>query len=356
MKQRLVTVYKQWRAFIGITLLSFIFPTVGFGQVTGSCTVIPGQSIQACVDFVATQGGGTVYLRAGTHTLTTFIHLHSDNISLLGEGRATILFLADEANASPILIGRSPEIVNPDEEGETPVRNISVQSLSIDANRQGQAGEFWTAHPHISISGITIRQGENTTLRDVVVTQSPSAGILVEKSTIGFLLDAVELRESAFDGFSCNKSSLGQVVDSRLVDNVFAGLTATCDCSDNIFSNNIIADNGTDGVAAPGIFFSEAHRNLVAGNLIDSNGDVGILLSGADCGVTETGASLNYFALNRVTRHAPQCGVFVSPPTTSTGGAGPGNVAFGTFYEGNECNVDGNTDPLVFEDIGPVER
>jgi parallel beta-helix repeat protein len=328
------------------------------GRGAADCVVAPGESIQQCVDGVLAGGGGTVLLLAGKHVLTSYVHIHGDDLVLGGEGSATVLYLSDATNTSAILVDGDPNIVNPDGVvGQQPIRNVSVRSLFIDMNKAGQTGEKWRdPYGHINMSGITIRYATNVTVRDVLVARAPSAGILVEKTTTAFVLDGIQVSESEMDGFSCNKSYQGQVVNSRLVGNIHAGFTATCDCSDNIVSNNSISGNGAGAVRAPGIYFAEAHRNLVADNIIKGNTDSGIILAGADCGVTPTGASLNYFVNNRITDNTGSCGVFLTPPDPNDPRRGPGvgNVATGTFYSGNSPNGICNANSSLYEDLNPI--
>lgn len=327
------------------------------GRDAASCVVAVGDDIQDCIDDVVSRGGGTVLVLAGKHELTHFVHIAGSNVILRGEGTSTRLVLLDGVNASPILVGRDPASVNPDEgSSEEPLRDIEIRDIYIDANRAGQSGEAWAQRPHINISGITVRYAEHVSIRDVVVTSAPSAGILVEKSSTDFSLDGVEVRDSAFDGFSCNKSSEGRVVDSTFTENGAAGITATCDCSRNIISNNVIARNGTGPVKAPGIYLAQANDNLVSANLIFDNGDTGVTLVGDDCLVPMSGASTNYFAANRITGNG-SCGIYLDP---LKGGPGTGNAAVGTFYSLNAVNgvcsnpPEANQSSQLFLDRDPV--
>jgi parallel beta-helix repeat protein len=312
-----------------------------------TCSVSPNEDIQACIDQVLNNGGGEVIMRSGTYTITNSLHIWGNNLALRGEGSDTKLFLADGAQTSVVVVG-SVDTMNPDEDSSLhPVSNIIIENFSIDGNKDGQSSEDWPVpYNYIRTSGITVRYAQAITIRNVVVLRARSAGILVEKSTDGYIIDRVEVRESFFDGFSCNKSYHGDITNSRFNQNTAAGITATCDCSDNIFSDNEMLANGSDG-----IYFAEAHRNLVTNNYISDSSDVGIFLKGTDCGVTSTGASENYF-LKNIIKSSASCGVYLNPE--SEGAPGQGNLAVQTLYNQNAYNGVCNYDSNLYEEINPV--
>jgi parallel beta-helix repeat protein len=321
--------------------------TSGDPGTYATCTVSPGGDIQPCIDDVLNNGGGEVIVSAGTYTITNYIHIWGSNLALRGEGADTKLYLADGIQTSVIVAG-PVEPMNPDEDPSLhPLTNITIENLSIDGNKDNQASEDWPApYNYIKTSGITVRHAQSVTIRNVTVLRARSAGILVEKSTDGYIVDRVEIRESFFDGFSCNKSYHGEITNSRLSQNTAAGITATCDCSENTFSDNELFENGSHG-----IFFAEAHRNLITNNIMSGNLDVGIFLKGTDCGVTSTGASENYFLQNSIISSA-SCGVFLT--SAADGTPGTGNVAIETLYYQNGYDGVCNYDASLYEEIDPI--
>lgn len=317
----------------------------------GTYRVNPGGDVQGSVDLASHNGGGEIVLSAGTYTLTKCIHIQASNIALRGEGTgATTLVLADGVQQSNIVVGPIAPM-NPDQDPTVqPVRNVIIENMTIDGNNAGQPTENWAApYQYINISGITIRFGQSVTVRNVIVKRGRSAGVLVEKSTDGFTLDRVEASESTFDGFSCNKSYHGLVVHSRFRQNMAAGITATCDCSDTVFSNNETSSNGSDG-----FFLAEAHRNVISDNVISGNADTGIYMKGPDCGVTVTGASNNAFLRNYIGSHTGHCAVYLTPITDADGRPGPGNIGIDTLYYANGVNGICTDAPGLYQDINPV--
>ena len=52
-------------------------------------TVKPGEDIQSAIDSANSDGGGIVFLKAGTYTVNTGLKLKS-KVTLCGEGRASL--------------------------------------------------------------------------------------------------------------------------------------------------------------------------------------------------------------------------------------------------------------------------
>jgi parallel beta-helix repeat protein len=324
-----------------------------YGSVS-TCTVKSGEDIQACIDRVLSSGGGKVFVSTGTYTISKYLHIGAGNLILKGEGAETIIYLADNAGTSNIVVGPITPM-NPDEDSSSiPVKHVLIRDLSINGNKNNQATEAWASpYQYIMVSGITIRYAKDIRVSNVKVINGRSAGILVEKSTEGFLLDQVDIQASAYDGFSCNKSYNGIVTNSQFQQNTYAGITATCDCSKNIFSKNVISFNGlTDSVKAPGIYFAEAHLNEVKDNMIEGNSDVGLFLTGADCRVTNTGASMNNFDNNQIFSNQ-SCGVYLD---NKNGGPGTGNKANSTIYHANGYDGVCNYNADLYNEINPIVK
>jgi hypothetical protein len=98
--------------------------------------------IQLALDYVASIGGGTVLLRAGTYNVSASVE-YSSNTRLIGEGRgATIINLVGT-------LGNSCGIIQPKDYGSSDpnksiplASNVTIQHLSIDGNSVGGAPWF----------------------------------------------------------------------------------------------------------------------------------------------------------------------------------------------------------------------
>ena len=257
-----------------------------------SCAVSPGESIQDCVDSVIDDGGGSVLLSAGVHVISETVHIWGDGVQLQGEGPGTVLSVADDAQVSAITIGSL------DETPSVTVSDVTVRDLSIDGNRDDQSSEFWAApHDHIAVSGLTLRGAERIRLQDLDVWSARSAGVLTEKGTRDVLVSGLDVRDSYFDGLSCNDSSSLQVFASRFTENDSAGITADCDCRDSLFDGLLILDNGQGPAGLyPGVYLSTVNGLTFTHNDISGHPGDGILLTMADCGAQ--GARDNLFLGN----------------------------------------------------------
>lgn len=95
----------------------------------GLCT-----SIQDAINSLPSQGG-EVLIDPGTYMCTNPVVIDRDNVNLRGAGPATILRLADGANAPVLIIGQTLNV-------PTVTRsNITVSDLVIDGNRANQTLE-----------------------------------------------------------------------------------------------------------------------------------------------------------------------------------------------------------------------
>ncbi|XMO85361.1 glycosyl hydrolase family 28-related protein [Algibacter sp. AS12] len=113
--------------------------------------VKPGESIQNAIDLVDAKGGGVVFLKKGTHTLTQTITLKS-NLTLVGEGRdKTILLKSSEMNDSGFNIEDKPQVTD-----------LVIKDLTLKGTRQGKAngilirGRNESRHARIMLQNINV--------------------------------------------------------------------------------------------------------------------------------------------------------------------------------------------------------
>src|SRR3990167_1127523 len=99
--------------------------------------VAPGDDIQAAIDAVNREGGGTVQLLAKTYTLTSDINMKS-NVALVGAGiDVTILDFADSSSTLK-LVGTSLVIKN-----NIVLKDFTVQNSLAGYSIQSQYTDFW---------------------------------------------------------------------------------------------------------------------------------------------------------------------------------------------------------------------
>lgn len=182
-------------------------------------------AIQACINAVASAGGGKVYLPKGIYR-TGKLTIPS-NIWLVGEGRSnTTLKLLDGANTD-LLYSTNADALWGSTTPSQGVQNIGLFDLTVDGNR---------ANNTVAGSGIAF-YGEEFTFNNLTVTQCRDHGIRTE----WYQGDSVFGMEGKFtnividtvgkDGWACNgphDSYFSNVIiadASRNVANTYNGLT-----------------------------------------------------------------------------------------------------------------------------------
>ncbi|NVM21686.1 MAG: right-handed parallel beta-helix repeat-containing protein [Desulfobacterales bacterium] len=86
------------------------------------------EEINAAID--ALPSGGKVLLLEGTYSLSSYLRIKKNDITLEGMGPASILKIADGAVSNPLIIG----------EGTTEYSDITVRDLAFDGNRENATG------------------------------------------------------------------------------------------------------------------------------------------------------------------------------------------------------------------------
>lgn len=127
--------------------------------------------INAATAAVNAAGGGVVFLRAGTYNLTAAIILY-DNMTLVGEGEATKLFLVAGTNTSLVTNEHWAHAAAGDDYNV----NINVYNLWVDGNNTNNTG---SSNGGISIKGIIGTRIMNCTVENV----KGFAGIYVSGAT-----------------------------------------------------------------------------------------------------------------------------------------------------------------------------
>ncbi|MBD2862859.1 glycosyl hydrolase family 28-related protein [Paenibacillus oceani] len=87
-------------------------------------------AIQAAIDAVSLQGGGTVFFPKGTYSVSPYLSKWiklKDNVNLLGEGTSSVIKVKDDAgDYFAIFYGSTSE----------PLRNVRISNLKFDQNPQ----------------------------------------------------------------------------------------------------------------------------------------------------------------------------------------------------------------------------
>src|SRR3990167_4236698 len=119
--------------------------------------VSPGGDIQAAIDILNTEGGGTVFLKSGTHFLTKNISGKSE-VSIVGEGIG-ITIVECEGNAYGLDYTGTAAV---------PLQNFNLEDFTL----QNSGNE----------AGINIVFCFNWTMKNVKVTSCDQTGINIDAS------------------------------------------------------------------------------------------------------------------------------------------------------------------------------
>jgi hypothetical protein len=106
-------------------------PEITVGQI-GRLFIVDGvtyTTIQAAINACSAAGGGSVYVPGGTYTVSSSVSIPSD-ITLYGDGPATIIRLANGVNSQYVIVNSDTTIGN---------SNIVIHDLVLDGNKANQS-------------------------------------------------------------------------------------------------------------------------------------------------------------------------------------------------------------------------
>lgn len=290
----------------------------GTGDYNGSTDV----NIQAAIDYVNTQGGGTVHIKQGTYVISNSLEIGS-NFTFEGDGNTTILYLSNSTNKD--LIKNNDFFL-----GNT---NITIKDVQLNGNRQNQLSSAAIAvidlnnvtHTLINNvfvlngrqNGIAIINGQDSNILDSnfesnVINGSGGAIHIVHGSTgiisgnkinntqgKGIYLDTYDkpylvnyvsnfqisnniitnTTGAGGNGFEFSGVSYTTVENNTISDSNTSGLNLEA-INYCIISNNTVQDSNVDGIHIIDFdkYPSSVSNNVVQGNIIKDNGRNGITL------------------------------------------------------------------------------
>jgi len=233
-------------------------------QDTTNCDYLcDGTSDQAeindAIEDVASYGGGTVKLREGLYIVSDNV-LVTSNITLIGNGWATIIRVAPNTDLSESGIVRIEGLV-----GGGGAKYITIRDLSIDGNKEGQEIDGSGNPVDNDNYGVYCGQKEeygppieHITLQNLYVHNCSSYGVDPHEVTRYFILTDSLIEYNGVEG--------GDILHEDGV--------ATDNCSYSLFSNNIIRRNQRYGIN----IVTQSKHNVYSGNSIYNNGGSGIYI------------------------------------------------------------------------------
>ncbi len=248
-------------------------------------------------------GGGVIYLLEGTYSIGTSIDITKSNVSLIGAGKNTVLYLADEAKTDIIVLG----------DGSNPYEGIQISHLKFDGNRDNQSS---TSTPYngiyfnmkITRSRIINNWMDNNKGQAIRMYADSDGNANTDNlisgntfvnnggaSDVGSDRYSVYLNYSHQNTISNNiwgtsvayytelvllnsdyNTITGNVIEGNYSNATGAGIHIGG--THNVVSNNIIRNNGNRGINLP----YEADYNIIDSNIIAENEGNGIRLSRND--------------------------------------------------------------------------
>jgi hypothetical protein len=312
------------------------------------CTASSADELRICIDSLGNEGG-TVVLKAGDYLLSRHVHVPYSGIHIVGEGVAkTRIRVADHACQAAFAIGPLALDVT----GTPLVENVSISELSIDGNKSGNACCERYVEPalaHLYVNGISVFHARGVAIADVSIRNARSGGIVTDRGVLDLTIQNVTIRASAWDGIALYQTQQSSVRHSLLEQNAAAGISLDWYADHNLFSENLIAHNGSGETgldtrscstvvrarASPGIFSAGCSDNVFVNNVVAEGGSNGVQLGlGSD---KRTGSARNYFGSNIIRQNA-EFGVWV------VGDGSRDNFAVGTLDTQNRLG------PLLLTD------
>ena len=241
-------------SFASIVVATAVVAIDGSGDFT---------DIQSAIDSLPA-GGGVVYIKEGTDTITSTISITSDGIALIGAGYSSKIFVVNGANIDAITVEDADFII--------------IDSIQIDGNRANQSNSDVGIRLGSTGKIVTKSTIRNCWIHDIdgngIVFFTGSSGVTISDN---FIWDCTGV---ALDIFSDNHIIINNSISD--CDNSVAGMVILTNCDHNIIANNIITGAVEHGIQldAP---TGTCDRNLIVGNQIFANGGFGVDIVEAAC-------------------------------------------------------------------------
>jgi parallel beta-helix repeat protein len=276
-------------------------------------TVQPGQSIQSALQSVAAAGGGTVTLAAGVWTLTSSIQIPGSNITLTGQGSATVI----KGPSTPYVWNLI--LVN----GQKTLHDITISNLMLDGQVPKSAA--FDANNAYSVAGGGLNEAakgfelvDATNLKILNVEVKNTAEGLATGSINGLTIDRSYFHDNGImvhgnDGLAWHNAYLWGSTNVAITNSRFLNSWA----GDGLHingpgSNSITVDSST----FVGNYRLGIHAQQTPANLTVSNNDLSFNGSTAPGTANYNGLSMNGLDME------------------STTGSIVGNTAIGNTNEG----------------------
>ncbi len=217
------------------------------------------------------------------------------------------------------------------------IRDAVLEAITIDGNKAENArlngcrggGVFLLQAHNVALRGLRVRdyngdgisfqQCRNTVVEDCVVTGMTGHGLHPGSGSVKSILRRNVSRTNGGDGiFYCLRVTFSVCEANTIEQNAGCGISIGGRDTDNLVRNNRIRENGGYGIHFRDYDRATAgHRNLIKGNLIESNcreqGDAEIAIDGVTRDVHITGNTLHPNSVKKRRIHAIRVGSRAGP-------------------------------------------
>jgi hypothetical protein len=242
-----------------------------FGAV-GDGTTNDTAAIQAAVDSLASTGGA-VYFPTGTYkvvppTATTgCIWVHYNNITLFGDGAASVITTGTSNSAVPIHVCSSNDLSISPSSISTAVQNFVCHDLAV--NGSGVSTYYALAYGR----GILMRVVTNAIVEDCFVTNMSMIGICSEGGNGKFLVNGNIVTNCFYSAINYNGRSYQSIISNNIcfgsnasVNSVAIQANGPC-----TIENNTVYGSPGDFANCGGIMWGEGPYSgvgIISGNIV----------------------------------------------------------------------------------------
>ena len=227
--------------------------------------------IQALNDLPET--GGEVVILDGIYNIKASINILKDNVSIRGNGNATILKRKyDSTNTDSGHTAKGLITLN----GKS---GCKIQGLQIDGNKTEHTSEY--------NCGIYLSSSSNNTITSNTCNDNNSNGIYLSSSSNNNTITGNTCNNNDSDGISLSSSSGNKVTDNTCNNNYNNGICLYSSSGNTVTGNT--CNNNSGGID----LYSSSNNNTITGNTCNDNNSDGIRLDSSSNDNTITGNTCN---------------------------------------------------------------
>ncbi len=230
---------------------NIILKTITIGGLTKQ--IAPGDDIQAAIDAVNREGGGTIELEAKIYLLKNDLNLRS-NVIIVGAGRGITILDFEGQSFGVKMIGTSTSLIE-----NVVLRDFTIQNSNNAAGIDIDFSDFWSINNIRIFScdqiGLRIQRSQSFTIINGLIDNNTGDGIDITggtRSTQQFVLTNVISKSNTGIGFDIDSDNQGTILFSLInciaKDNISDGFEISgAVAMYSSFINCISDDNNSNG-------------------------------------------------------------------------------------------------------------